>query len=736
MLGGFSLFPFLAPILKAIFASSALILMLVFSFYSVLKQKVSFWAVCSSLLVLSILLSFFYFDFYAKPADRFDGVCDISGKITDIREISEEDELYSYRIKTYSVNGAPFSSYTLEFTTDAEKAKDVDVGCVVNLKGIITPHDDQTSDMSAYYFSLGVMGKIDLLSRIEIKYQSIKPISYYMSEIRTALTEYAVSVSNDATGTMLSALLFGERQALSPSVKASFTNIGISHILALSGMHVALLCLAVNRLLLLARVKRRARGIVTIVLCLLYMVLTGMSVSVVRASLMMIISILLSLVMKTSDSITSLFLSVFIIILFAPYTVYSVSLWLSAFATLGVIISLDLVDTFHFKKGLLSRVARFLFTSVASSVFALMSTMLISACIFKSFSPISLLSTLIFSILIEIIMYIGALMLIFGKIIPISFVLNPIVDFTENLAHSLSSLKLSTVSVTSFIIPFIIITTLIYLVLLVINVKSKPTLFLTAAIIHVVSVVPIVAYGAASIGETNLYYTYENEEDFVVVKCEDTCHIISYGNSYYNNAYEIYEILNSQNIHKIDTYITLDISKNSAREIDTLISKIPVSRVMIPEPLSDTGEYADNFNSLTEHIKAREIELSVFGDTAYHDGDFSFLPVVYKNAYDSSDNAAFFVGCGAKNVLFLSDGFISSEYSRTQDELLPHCDALIFGKMGVKKPGKGYLDSFHYNIREIVFSGENTFITPETAEKYEENGCKLYSHPSFYRLFD
>lgn len=735
MLGGFSVFPFLSPIFKAIFASSALILVFISTLLTLKSKKITFFSVCSLLLLFSVLISFFYFDFYANPAERFPEKVAIEGKIYEVKIIDEEEKIIGYTIKTSKIDDK-HSSYKLTFTTSGEDNADITVGSIVSLMGRIA-RDRTDREISDYHFSVGIFGEISSVGELSFVRQGAKPISYYTSSIRGALTDYSVDVSNNSTGTLLSALLFGERQALSPSVKTSFTNIGISHILALSGMHVTLLCLAISRLLLLLRVKRRERLIVTIVVSVVYMILTGMSVSVVRAGVMMIISTVMALLFKSSDQITSLFLSVFVIILLAPYSVYSVSLWLSAFATLGVLLSLDFIDLVPYKKSIPRRALRFVVTSAVSSVFALVATMLLSSLIFGKFSPLSLISTLVFSVLIEIVMYVGAFMLMLGKIIPISFILNPIVDFTLWLAKAFADMKMAVISTNLYVDLLLIITSAVFAILITVKVKSKGALLSTVISLLLVSTLPILIYGSVSAKETSVYYTAEISEDLIFVKDGERAHVISYGNTYKNNAYEIYDILLDKNVHSIDTYIIFEISDNSLKEVSTLLSRIPVKTVLMPK-IEYTGDTEPSLQDELEwYLGENGASVEYFSDGAeYTVGNFSFLPLIYKKSNEDTRHVAFFATLLGNKSLYLSSGILSSEYASYINGAIPGADTLVLGKYGTGYQGKFYFDGYFDNLSEIIFSGDKIYLTPEMATRYEENGCKLTSHPSLYRLFN
>jgi competence protein ComEC len=85
---------------------------------------------------------------------------------------------------------------------------------------------------------------------------------------------------------LLFALLLGEREALSPDLSGAFRDCGLSHLLAVSGLHVALLAGALALLLASAPLPRSLKPLLLVALLALYAPLTGARPSVVRAATM------------------------------------------------------------------------------------------------------------------------------------------------------------------------------------------------------------------------------------------------------------------------------------------------------------------------------------------------------------------------------------------------------------------------------------------------------------------
>lgn len=88
------------------------------------------------------------------------------------------------------------------------------------------------------------------------------------------------------TGELVCTLLTGDRSGLPPALKNAFRRSGASHLLALSGLHVGMICQVVDKLSGLAGntpVQKKARSVLLILFCGLYTLSTGAGPSIVRA---------------------------------------------------------------------------------------------------------------------------------------------------------------------------------------------------------------------------------------------------------------------------------------------------------------------------------------------------------------------------------------------------------------------------------------------------------------------
>ena len=151
-----------------------------------------------------------------------------------------------------------------------------------------------------------------------------------------AFREKVAAIWDDArVSGFLTAELTGDKSAMDDGDYLAMQETGLAHLFAVSGLHCAFL---VTLLALLISRRQRLLCAVAIPLLLFYMVMVGMSPSVVRACIMQIFLLIAPLFRRGSDPLTSLAAALLVILLCNPFAAASVSLQLSFSATLGMVL--------------------------------------------------------------------------------------------------------------------------------------------------------------------------------------------------------------------------------------------------------------------------------------------------------------------------------------------------------------------------------------------------------------
>ncbi len=133
-------------------------------------------------------------------------------------------------------------------------------------------------------------------------------------------------------------LLLGDRSNLSKEVKEDFINAGVAHIIAVSGLNVAYVLIMLNFFLSVLPMNRNIKFALMTISLLFYMLLTGSSPSIVRATIMAIAFLFSRLIERKTKNINFLGLSAIIILLIDPRQLFDSGFILSYTALLSLVL--------------------------------------------------------------------------------------------------------------------------------------------------------------------------------------------------------------------------------------------------------------------------------------------------------------------------------------------------------------------------------------------------------------
>ncbi|EJX07032.1 competence protein [gut metagenome] len=212
---------------------------------------------------------------------------------------------------------------------------------------------------------------------------------------------------------VLSALTLGDKTDLSESVRESYSVAGVSHVLALSGLHIGLLyALAfflLRPLLLGGQSGRVLRSLLLILLLWLFAFFTGLSPSVVRSASMFSIWALADLCGRQSFSLNTLALTAWLMLLFNPVWLFDVGFQLSFAAVLSIL----LFQPFFYRLCTLHhRAGKYLWGLLSVSVAAQLGTAPLVLFYFSRFSTHFLLTNLLVVPMVTLILYVAVILLL------------------------------------------------------------------------------------------------------------------------------------------------------------------------------------------------------------------------------------------------------------------------------------------------------------------------------------
>lgn len=304
--------------------------------------------------------------------------------------------------------------------------------------------------------------------------------AYYKAvyKIKQAYKTAVQSYLPNELGSVALGMTIGGRDGMSAYLRNCFNYSGTAHLLVVSGLHLTLWTLFISKFIPILRKRRLLNAVVTLAFILLYSVLTGFSVSVVRAGVMLFIIKLSKLLNRDSDSLNALGFAMSILLIQNPFSVYSVSFLFSMGSTLGLILFAGKIHNIIYKskagrlmtKNILGRlIADSFAVSVSVSVF----TLPVFILFFDMFPAVSFISNIFIIDLSSILMILTVLgaLVHFCRIIPLAkclfYFAGIIAKMIIFIAEKIGMMRYSTVAVSSrYFKAFLIFAVVVSVILL------------------------------------------------------------------------------------------------------------------------------------------------------------------------------------------------------------------------------------------------------------------------------
>ena len=236
--------------------------------------------------------------------------------------------------------------YTQIYKITRADGKPVNVKAVAYVEGDPAPDyaefeaDVSFSEYEGYdryfYKSKGVLFSAEF-SSFSLTGKTRRSVSYYAGKARDFAAACLYRVSDNAG--ILCRLFLGIKDGAPQSFLSDMKTLGVSHLLAVSGLHVTALLAGIDFVLTKIAGKSRAKYVILSCIAVVYMAVTGFTGSVVRASLMYLLSRLSLITGRKDDPVTSLTVAAFVIIAVNPPSVFDIGFLLSFFAALGIIVA-------------------------------------------------------------------------------------------------------------------------------------------------------------------------------------------------------------------------------------------------------------------------------------------------------------------------------------------------------------------------------------------------------------
>ena len=465
-------------------------------------------------------------------------------------------------------------------------------------------------------------------------------------------------VNSYKDSTYLYAFILGKTELISDEVLTSYRENGISHLFALSGLHVSIFSSILLFILKKLRFKEILNYVLIFIFLLLFSFITGFSPSILRATLLFFLLGINKVFYLNIRTLDILYLVFIILVIINPFIIYNLSFILSFTAAFFLIFSSDLLKGKNYFVSLFKVSLLSYFASLPLSIYYFGYTNLLGTILNLVFVP--LVSFVVFPLTL--------LTFIISKFYSI-------LNITTNLLESLS-LLFNKFKIIIYFPRINLIFVFIYLsiLMLYIKFKKKICLYLIIVLLIFFKIRPYMD------NNTYIYYIDVGQGDSILVVTPhlnktiliDTGGIVSFNKNYKSNIVKNKTIpfFRRIGINKVDYLFLTHGDYDHAGEANELLSNFCVKKVFINkgninniEKKINNKEVLRLKNFVIDNIKVNSLNNNVFNN----ENDDS--TILLFNIYDYK-------------FLFMGDASIKTEEYLLNNYILPNVDILKVGHHG------------------------------------------------------
>lgn len=561
------------------------------------------------------------------------------------------------------------------------------------------------------------------------------PDQYYPTVFRRRLLIILDRCFPEDTAGFAKALLLGERAGLDYETSTAFKVSGISHIVAVSGLHVSILFAVVA---LLCGRRRFLMALIGIPVLLLFAAVVGFTPSVTRACIMQILMLLALLFNKEYDPGTALSFAVLVMLAVNPLVITSASFQLSVGCMAGIFLFSGRIsgwiNGFSFWRDWKGKALRVKFRNwfsggVGVTLSAMFFTTPLVAYYFGAVSLIGILANLLTLWAVSLIFY-GIMAVCIAYVIwtnagaAIAWCISWLIRYVLGLAKLLASFPLAAVYTQSIYIVLWLV--LCYgLIGIFLIARKRQTVVLICCGVCGLCLALVCSWVEPLLDDSRMTVLDVGQGQCIILQSEGKTFLVDCGGDSDTAAADLAaETLLSQGISRLDGVVVTHYDRDHAGGVGYLLSRIPADVVLLPDAPDEDGiletivPYCDGKETFVEEDLLLHWE--------------SGAMTVFAPILSSSDNErGLCVLFRDENCDILITGDLSSlgEKLLLREKDIPDLTALVVGHHGSKSSTcDALLEATMPEYAFISVSGDNYYGHPhaDVIKRLQECGCTVY----------
>ena len=566
-----------------------------------------------------------------------------------------------------------------------------------------------TRDYSVQIISKGNLGKGEVLRK------------KFRSSVEEAFSRY-LDVEKCQ---LMTSIMLGDMTYLDENNQIKYRELGLAHLMAISGLHIGIISAFLISLFSLMRMNRKTNLLITISIMWFYGYLIGYPPSVLRALIMFTVLLYSQTINRPYDNINTLCFAAFVLLIFNPLWLFNIGFQLSFLATFSLItFSMILKNKFYPYNGKLS-------TSLYGILAVQIGIVPVLAYYFNSISLVSILANLILipimslGVILGFILYLTSFLSNFLSVI-LGSVLSCLLSVEKIISNWIYLLPMGIIRVKS---PDLLVTSLYYLIIFslfdIIKIKNtsyffKKTYFYSLAIfILVLSILPLTR------NELELRFIDVGQGDSILIHSDGKNFLIDTGGNLFGNfdigKNILVPYLIKDGVFSLDGVFITHFHEDHAKSLPFLMDNIKVRNLFIGYEREENKLYSDILVAAKKH--GTPVYKIKYGDTMILRKDV-FVKVlnpsdeIISTHRDNENNLSLVLMLDSFNYKTLFTGDIEAEIEKLLVEESEKVDFLKVPHHGsITSSTEDFIDGFSpeygFNVIRTDESGLITLtITP------------------------
>ena len=593
-----------------------------------------------------------------------------------ISNINYKDDMNIIEVKT--------SLFEKVLVYDYDKSS-INIGYKIKVEGtMIRPYKNSNFYLFNYYLYLKSINTHYIMKSDKIWILNKANILY-------SIKRNIINRINKIDNPYLNTFILGDNSKIDSDVLNSYRTNGISHLFALSGMHIGLIVLIIE--LFLKEIHLNNKFIIIIVI-LFYLFLTNYSKSIIRAGILYIMLVINKKYKFRLSMLKILVLLLCISLIINPYNLYNISFIFTYLVTISLILNHSLIDKYK----------NYFIRLIITSFIAFMVTIPIMINNYFSINFLGIILNIIFIPLVSLVIF--PLSIVTFIIPSLNNILDIFILMLENISLFFSNINIFNFTFCHMNIGiFLIYYILIIFILIMLN-KSKYVYIMLLVIV-------LIIHNNYRLIDYNFYcITFDvNQGDSSLLSFPNNKGniIIDTGGSYNNISNNILiPSLKSRGIKKINFLIISHGDFDHMGEAINLVNNFKVEKVIF-----NCGPYNDLEQELIKVLDKKKIKyFSCIKELNIDKNKLYFLQTKeYDNENDNSN--VIYTEIDSYKFMFMGDASITTEKEILDKYNLPNIDVLKVGHHGSKtSSSKEFINEINPKYSVISVGKKNRYGHP------------------------